>query len=154
MFCISGLNLVILAWMSDELSCGQARDWHTHWHTDDDNTRRPKLASGKKGLKVWLLKVRHRPASATGFVSDFVCICSVYKCVIHIITYFVLTTECNSWTKQHCPTHSIVVRWGQNIVDCSYFFNYFEGCVIATQIHWKMLMVVDHMPFFRVYINA
>ena len=35
----------------------------------------------------------------------------------------------------------------KNIVDCSYFFN-FEGCVIATQIHWKMLMVVDDMPFF------
>ena len=37
-----------------------------------------------------------------------------------------------------------MVQWGQNIVDCSYFFN-FEGCVIATQIHWKMQMVVDHM---------
>ena len=33
-FCICGPNLVILAWMSDELSCGQAHDWHTHWHTD------------------------------------------------------------------------------------------------------------------------
>ena len=58
MFCISGPNLVILAWMGDELSCGQARDWYTHTHTHtrthrptdagDDNTRRPKLASGKK----------------------------------------------------------------------------------------------------------
>ena len=39
--------------MGDELSCGQARDWHTHTRTHrptdagDDNTRRPKLASGK-----------------------------------------------------------------------------------------------------------
>ena len=33
-FCISGPNLVILACMSDELSCGQASDWHTHGHTD------------------------------------------------------------------------------------------------------------------------
>ena len=56
-------------------------------------------------------------------------------------------TECNSLAKQHCPTHSIVVRWGQNRVDCSYFFN-FEGCILATQIHQKMLMVVDHMTFF------
>ena len=51
-FCISDPNLVILAWMADELSCGQASDWHTQTdrHTDagDDNTRRPKLASGKK----------------------------------------------------------------------------------------------------------
>ena len=38
--------------MGDELSSGQARDWYTHTHrpTDagDDNTRRPKQASGKK----------------------------------------------------------------------------------------------------------
>ena len=42
--------------MSDELSCGQARDWHTHTLTHrptdaaDDNTWRPKLASGKNEL--------------------------------------------------------------------------------------------------------
>ena len=52
-FCISGPNLVTLAWMSDELSCGQARDWYTHTRTHrttdagNDNTQRPKLASGK-----------------------------------------------------------------------------------------------------------
>ena len=42
-------NLVILAWTGLELSRGQASDWHTDWHTDagNDNTRRPKLASGK-----------------------------------------------------------------------------------------------------------
>ena len=46
--CVS--NLVILAWTGLELSRGQASDWHTDWHTDagNDNTRRPKLASGKK----------------------------------------------------------------------------------------------------------
>ena len=55
-FYISGSNLVILAETGDELSRGQARDWrtdgHTHIHTDagNDNTRRPKLASGKNGL--------------------------------------------------------------------------------------------------------
>ena len=54
-------NLVILAWTSGELSCGQAHDWHTHTdtrthgHTDtgNDNTRRPKLASGKKRGFDW-----------------------------------------------------------------------------------------------------
>ena len=47
--CVS--NLVILAWTGLELSRGQASDWHTEWHTDagNDNTRRPKLASGKNG---------------------------------------------------------------------------------------------------------
>ena len=65
-----------------------------------------------------------------------------------------LPTECNSGAKQHCPTHSIVVRWGQNVVDCSYFFN-FGGCIIATQIHWKMLLVVNHMPFLSwIYLNV
>ena len=53
-FCFSGSNLVILAWTVDELSLGQAHDWRTHRHTDtqthagNDNTRRPKLASGNK----------------------------------------------------------------------------------------------------------
>ena len=56
-FYISDPNLVILAWTVDELSHGQAHDWRTHRHTDtqthagNDNTRRPKLASGKN-LKV------------------------------------------------------------------------------------------------------
>ena len=54
-FGIFGPNLAILAWTGPELSRGQASDWHrqtdrqTHTHTDagNDNTRRPKLASGK-----------------------------------------------------------------------------------------------------------
>ena len=55
-FYIYGPNLVILAERSDELLRGQACDWrmdgHTHRQTDagNDNTRRPKLASGKNGL--------------------------------------------------------------------------------------------------------
>ena len=44
-------NLVILAQTVDELSCGQTHDWrthtHRHTHAGNDNTRRPKLASGK-----------------------------------------------------------------------------------------------------------
>ena len=65
-FCIFGPNLAILAWTGPELSRGQASDWHTdrqtdtHTHTDtgNDNTRRPKLASGKNeiGLTVYELK--------------------------------------------------------------------------------------------------
>ena len=49
-----GANLVILAWTGVELSRGQASDYRTHGRTDtqtdagNDNTRRPKLASGKK----------------------------------------------------------------------------------------------------------
>ena len=52
-FCILGPNLVILAWTGPELSCGQASDYRTHGRTDtqthagNDNTQRPKLASGK-----------------------------------------------------------------------------------------------------------
>ena len=50
--------MVILAWMGDELSSGQARDWYTHTRTHrptdagDDNTRRPKLASGKNDSNI------------------------------------------------------------------------------------------------------
>ena len=53
-----GPNLVILAWTGDELSRGQASAYRTHRRTDgrthrqtdagNDNTRRPKLASGNK----------------------------------------------------------------------------------------------------------
>ena len=52
-----GPNFVILAWTGDELLCGQASAYRTHRRTDgrtdghtdagNDNTRRPKLASGK-----------------------------------------------------------------------------------------------------------
>ena len=53
-----GPNLAILDWTGPELSRGQASDWRTYWHTPthtdagDDNTRRPKLASGKNGLRM------------------------------------------------------------------------------------------------------
>ena len=49
------------------------------------------MQSLKKGLKVWLLKVRHRPGSVSWFFSDFVRICAVYQWVIHIISDFVLS---------------------------------------------------------------
>ena len=51
LFCTFGPNFVIPAWTGPKLSCIQASDWHTHTqtHTDagNDNTRRPKLTSGK-----------------------------------------------------------------------------------------------------------
>ena len=63
-FCICVPNLVILAWRGDELWSRQTRDWHTdrqtdtHTHTDEgnDNTRRPKLASGKNSWVAGNLK--------------------------------------------------------------------------------------------------
>ena len=61
-FYIYGPNLVILAETGHELSCGQARDWHTDGHTHtqtdagNDNTRRPILASGKNEIpkQTWV----------------------------------------------------------------------------------------------------
>ena len=56
-FYISDPNLVILAWTADELLHGQADDWrtdtHTHTHAGNDNTRRPKLASGNNNI-IWI----------------------------------------------------------------------------------------------------
>ena len=51
-----GPNLVILAWTGDELSRGQASAYRTHGRTHrqtnagNDNTHRPKLASGKTSI--------------------------------------------------------------------------------------------------------
>ena len=48
-----GPHLVNLAWTGDKLSRGQSSDWRTHRRTHrqtdagNDNTQRPKLASGK-----------------------------------------------------------------------------------------------------------
>ena len=55
LFCTFWPNLVVLAWTRGDLWRGQAQGWrthtdrHTHRQTDagNDNTRRPKLASGK-----------------------------------------------------------------------------------------------------------
>ena len=81
-FCTPGANLVILAWMGDELWCGQAQygvnlvnfEWVMSYHMDKlgdgwmdthtqtdagNNTRMPKLASGKKAKRLgskWLVK--------------------------------------------------------------------------------------------------
>ena len=59
-FYIYGPNLVILAWTGDELSRGQASAYRTHGRTHrqtdagNDNTRRPKLASGKKHFNKYV----------------------------------------------------------------------------------------------------
>ena len=51
LFCTFWPNLVVLAWTRGDLWRGQARGWRTHTQTDagNNNTRRPKLASGKNG---------------------------------------------------------------------------------------------------------
>ena len=56
-FFIFGTNLVILAWTGDELSRGQTW-WRTDWRTDagNNNTQRPKLASGNKTGFDWLIE--------------------------------------------------------------------------------------------------
>ena len=57
-FYTSGPNLVILAWTGDKLWHGQASDWRTHRRTDagNDNTQRPKLASGKNWKSMAVVK--------------------------------------------------------------------------------------------------
>ena len=56
-FCTLVKNLVILAWTSDEWSCGQARDWHTHTRTHRRRQRqypKAKTGLGWKLGKFWL----------------------------------------------------------------------------------------------------
>ena len=54
-FCTFVQHLVILGWTSDELSCGQARDWHTHTRTHghtDTQTQATTIPEGKKWPRV------------------------------------------------------------------------------------------------------
>ena len=75
-FYISDPNLVILAWTVDELSHGQAHDWrthghkYTHTHAGNDNTRRPKLASGKKQSSSMLSVCEGYPLMTDEFPSQ------------------------------------------------------------------------------------
>ena len=60
MFCISGPNLVILAWMGDELSSGQARDCYTHTHTHthghtDPQTQAMTIPEGQNWPRVKMI---------------------------------------------------------------------------------------------------
>ena len=82
-FCIFGPNLVILAWTGLELSRGQASDWHTDRQTDthkdacNDNTRSPKLASGKKLCNIrgdnYIQQARLPPNNAGRPMRQFKC---------------------------------------------------------------------------------
>ena len=72
-FYIYGPNLVILAETGHELSRGQAKGWRTHTDTQtdagNDNTRRPKLASGKNyWLPLGFLKLKVS-------IEIFFCVC-------------------------------------------------------------------------------
>ena len=96
-FCVSHPNLVILAWTA-ELSCGQASDWYTHTDAGDDNTRRPKLASGKKLIEdtkltpintqertyKWTRQNRKNPTEKS--VIDYILVSKEYERSIEEIT--------------------------------------------------------------------
>ena len=58
-FCISGPNLVILAWLGDELSCGQASDWYTHTQTHRPTDQAMTIPEGQNWprVKIYLKKV-------------------------------------------------------------------------------------------------
>ena len=81
LFCTSGPNLVILAWTGDELSRRQAHDYRTYRHTQpdagNDNTRRPKLASGKKHKKMIKHTGDYNFKDSTIFMQDFFIFCYV-----------------------------------------------------------------------------
>ena len=49
-FITYGPNLVILAWMGDELSRGQAGGWRTHMDTHTDRRRQRQYPKAKTGL--------------------------------------------------------------------------------------------------------
>ena len=50
-FCISGPNLVILAWTGGELSRGQAQGWFRHRHKQMDKRRQWQYLKAKTGLR-------------------------------------------------------------------------------------------------------
>ena len=83
-FCTFTQNLMMLAWTSGELSRGQARVWYTHTdtrthrHTDagNDNTRRPKLASGKNATRL-------APNECVGGLVQLKCVSNVLTAVLH-----------------------------------------------------------------------
>ena len=78
-FYIYGPNLVILAETDDELSRGQARDWHTDGHTHtqtdagNDNTRRPKLASGNYHYSDVMMSAMASQITGVSIVCPTVC---------------------------------------------------------------------------------
>ena len=122
MFCIPGPNLVILTWMSDELSCGQVRDWHTHWHwpTDaaDDNTRRPKLASGKKEklCKCELMPERNSflQVAPCIIMSPTAC-CRLLQCGYHCLPDKWFSASCNvSESRNYLKRKSILMPCLEN----------------------------------------
>ena len=126
-FCIFGPSLVILAWTGPELLRGQTSDWHTdrqtdrqtdrltdrqthtQTHTDEgnDNTRRPKLASGEKryrpiafGSLELIIKdicIFCCPACRTSLIATrfwVVVICPIIKCLTVLEFSFLLFDLC------------------------------------------------------------
>ena len=101
----------------------------------------------RKGLKVGLLKVRHRPSSVSWFFSDFVPICADYQWVIHIISDFVLSKTTLLKTTLYKTTLFHAFDRVAMRPKCSWLFMLFLLFQLIHQIHRKMLMVVNHMPF-------
>ena len=101
-FCFSGPNLVILAWTGDEWLCGQASDWYTHTDTGNDNTRRPKLASGNKNKSHYIDFHRKKSINMKLKRRDIFDIGN-----INLINFFVLSLIV-TW-KYHMPTISGII---------------------------------------------
>ena len=89
-FCTSGPYLVVLAWRGDELWCRQAQGWstlsHTHTHihghtqtyTGNNNTWRPKLATGKNWNATAEMPISVVPTTALVKVQDHIVTGSTY----------------------------------------------------------------------------
>ena len=97
LFCSCGPNLVILAWTRDKLSRGQASAYRTHRQTDaaNDNTRRPKLASGKNCFRS-LSVVFFRKVCPSGIMLHTYHLLSLAKARVTILLFNQGSNTCNT----------------------------------------------------------
>ena len=128
MLCISGPKFVILAWMSDELSCGQARDWHTHTHRRN-RWQYPK-ASGKN-LHVPCCPDQWYELNAT-FPTQT------------IPEFSVLSGPNEKRVGKTKPHNSkaneeLRIQFGSPGMQCCALKTYNKGCKLASQRLWKII---------------
>ena len=128
-----GPNLVTLAWMGHGLSRGQASAYRTHGRTHrqtgagNDNTRRPKLASGKK----W----HHKGKRFTSLI-----ICRTLPCQIDIEVW---VNEYRPWDESSLanivdqPYHKLVHTLQKRI----FFREKILFCI------WRLIENIDLTPF-------
>ena len=103
-----GPNLVILSWTGDELSRGQAHDWRTHRQTDagNDNTRRPKLASGKNYSIHMTIQLHRWTCNSTFFLAHssvplhWFCLRCKFQTHKLYKWYRIQMMEFNGWTEK------------------------------------------------------